>query len=302
MKNVILLLSTALLLIVCKPAAACVQDTLLPTVTVNYDSICPSQIEVRIGNLKLHTENPNILCSCALNQYSNLFTNLTYVAFVTAGTNNPYPNFKEWTPNATASSAWGAHLPGNSWDGFVGEVINSGLMFNDAVEMIIRAVPPPGWKISAWDTSLVRLGTDMLDGTIISGSHTRNLDLRSMSTDISSFTTNLKSPSYFTDLDNTISSYYQALDFSSVEVDNLKVNIYPNPINNVMNIQLVLENSDVVEVTVMDINGRTVKSFLTEQLPIGQNDIKIDNELESGFYMITIKQGDNQNTTKVFKS
>jgi len=303
MKKLILLFSTALLLIVCVPSTACVQDTTKPTLAVAVDAALTT-IEIRVGNLKLHTETPNILCTCALKGYDSYMSALSYVAIVNSGTNDPYMNFAQWMPSATASTAWDAHFSvANVWDGYVANTINSGLVFNQAVDIVIRGSLDPGFSQGKLDSSVTTLATDMLDQSgNISGTHVGNKVLSQFSPDITSYSYQQEPMSYFTNLDNTISAYYQALSFKPVEIDNLKVNIYPNPINDVINIQLVLEESDAVEVTVLDVNGRTVKSFLTEQLPLGDIEIAIDNELESGFYMVTVKQGNNVTTTKVFKS
>ena len=105
-------------------------------------------------------ENPNKVCNCALSSFSDLFSNLIYIAFVDSGTNNPYQGFAAWNAEAMASAAWNsAHSRANGWDGFVSTVLSSGLSASDPVELVVRATLSANTTVFA-DTACMTTGLD----------------------------------------------------------------------------------------------------------------------------------------------
>ena len=209
--------SLSLLLLVTfysQSAKACVDPDTIATLTINY-SADYSQVEIRIGNLKLETTAPNSFCACGLSSESDVFTYVSYIAMVYEGTNDVYPNFIPFMNTAPYDAAWDGSQPAlPDWNGYVAEVINGGLVADEAVEMIIRAQAPPNVLVELGnasvnnDTSAVYyqtyLGTDEWDAT--------TMDLKEDHQAIRTFafmnnaspTPILKDDQYFTDLDNDI--------------------------------------------------------------------------------------------------
>ena len=111
---------------------ACIDPGPKVIVICNYDStLLPmvEEIELRLSNLRFMQEVPGKFCSCALNTWSSIFTDLQYVAFVDSGTNNVYPGFAPWDASMGASTSWDTDQPnlGSGWSGFIAEVIQGGL-------------------------------------------------------------------------------------------------------------------------------------------------------------------------------
>ncbi len=134
------------------------------TVTCYYDTVDYSDIVIVVSNFDLFGSSPNHFCSCGVNNYTNLFTDITYVAFVDSGTTDPVVGFEPWTPSSPAVSAWNTALQGN-WSGFVAEVGASGLPNADPVELIVKASLPPGYYFSLLDSQLTvtQIGSDEWD-------------------------------------------------------------------------------------------------------------------------------------------
>jgi hypothetical protein len=74
----------------------------------------------------------------------------------------------------------------------------------------------------------------------------------------------------------------------------IKSSIYPNPSTNVFKLTFSTESREKLDITVMDISGRTVKSYKTD--PTGT--FSFGESLRPGLYMILVKQGA---LSKVFK-
>ena len=69
-------------------------------------------------------------------------------------------------------------------------------------------------------------------------------------------------------------------------------NIYPNPFNPVVNINYSLSKSDIVEISIYDLNGQIVEALFSGYKPIGTYDIAWDaSNMSSGIYIIMIKSG-----------
>ena len=73
------------------------------------------------------------------------------------------------------------------------------------------------------------------------------------------------------------------------DVDNMNVAVYPNPVCNVLNV----EGSDIQQVEIMDLNGRTI-------LTTNEKAINISN-LASGMYMVRVITAEGIHTTKIVK-
>ena len=74
------------------------------------------------------------------------------------------------------------------------------------------------------------------------------------------------------------------------EVENANVVLYPNPVTNILNI----EAQDIQEVSVMDVNGRTVMTL--------QNTNRIDmSNLANGVYFVRVITAEGVSTQKIAK-
>ena len=294
---VFLLLNT----FVVKKSYACVDPATVITVTVNHNDDL-SEIEIRLGNLKLHTETPNTFCSCALSGYTDFYTNLKYVAFMKDGTNELYPNFAPWSSETEVDNAWNISQPNSGdWKGYLGEVINDGLVTDESVELVIRASLPPGTiaVVSELDTIFATswLGTDKWDDQ----NNTLTQDhqgIRNLKYDNSSITWNIVTNDYFDALDGII--------LADDELDYLKNNIKisPNPFSNFINLNLELENDYWTNIQLLDINGRVQQEIFQGTLSNGIQllDIPIDSQtLPTGVYYVRLEMNNKIIIKRVIK-
>jgi hypothetical protein len=70
-------------------------------------------------------------------------------------------------------------------------------------------------------------------------------------------------------------------------------NIYPNPFNPVVNIEYSLATSDLVNISIYDLNGQLVDQLFTGNQVVGNHNISWHaSEMSSGIYIIMIQSGD----------
>jgi len=271
---------------------ACVDPDTIITVTVNYNESL-TEIEIRLDNMKLHTETPNTFCSCALGSYTDFYSNLKYVAFMKDGTDELYPNFTPWTNESEVDNAWNISQPNNGdWAGYIAEVINNGLTINESVELVIRASLPPGTLVAVSELdsilSISWLGTDEWDDSnnTLSEDHQ---GVRNLRNDNSSFEINLVTDDYFNSLDGIILSDDE---FEKLE-NSIKIN--PNPFSDFIHINLELEKDYSTIIQLLDINGRVKKEIYQGKFYSGQQSLEIPihkQNLPPGIYFIRIEMND----------
>ncbi|MBT7377109.1 MAG: T9SS type A sorting domain-containing protein, partial [Candidatus Marinimicrobia bacterium] len=75
--------------------------------------------------------------------------------------------------------------------------------------------------------------------------------------------------------------------------ENFSINkIYPNPFNPVVNIEYSLATSDLVNISIYDLNGQMVDQLFSEHQTVGNYHMTWDaSEMSSGIYLITIQSG-----------
>lgn len=75
--------------------------------------------------------------------------------------------------------------------------------------------------------------------------------------------------------------------------ENFSINkIYPNPFNPVVNIEYSLATSDLVNISIYDLNGQMVDQLFSEHQTVGNYHMSWDaSEMSSGIYLITIQSG-----------
>ncbi|MEM0998487.1 MAG: T9SS type A sorting domain-containing protein [Bacteroidota bacterium] len=193
-------------LLLAQPLRACLDYHTTVFITCHYDDPTFNEIAITVSNLRLFGGNPNDFCSCGITNYTNLFNQIQYIAFVDSGTTNPLAGFDVWTPDANSTNAWESVLATGDWNGFVSSVNGNGLPANTKVELIIRASLPPGYTYSILDSNVVatQLGTDEWDNT--------NQNLANTHQSVTGFWTGgspqlIAEPAnstYFQDLDNSI--------------------------------------------------------------------------------------------------
>lgn len=86
----------------------------------------------------------------------------------------------------------------------------------------------------------------------------------------------IEQPEYLVSNTKAISAYVQ------------NWSIAPNPSNGAFNIQLQLEESARVELSVFDLQGRRITTLTTRQLPPGRNDLVINEDLQPGVYLLRL--------------
>ena len=222
-----LLLSCSLLfsflLISTQKSKACVDYHTTVFVTCHYDTTNFTDIAITVSNLRLFGGNQNDFCSCGITNYTNIFTNIQYVAFVDSGTTNPVAGFDVWNANANASNAWESVLATGDWQGFVTGVNGNGLTPTAPVELIIRASLPLGYTFSILDSNLTvsQIGTDEWSDTQqnLTASHQSISGFWSGT----SYVAEQLGSTYFTDLDNSI------LVGNKPAMETAGFDLYPNP-------------------------------------------------------------------------
>ncbi|MBL8107751.1 MAG: T9SS type A sorting domain-containing protein, partial [Anaerolineales bacterium] len=99
----------------------------------------------------------------------------------------------------------------------------------------------------------------------------------------------------------SISCPSSTLGNETVSLQENTISIYPNPTNDIVNINYTLENAEKVSLTVTTIQGQTISSSKMDKTS-GTNSDSIDlSQQASGMYFITITSESNSFTTKVIK-
>ncbi len=86
--------------------------------------------------------------------------------------------------------------------------------------------------------------------------------------------------------------------------DTKKVKIYPNPVEDILNINLTILKPGNVDIKIRDISGKLLSSTRTKNLEKGNQNIEITNKiniLNSGIYLIEISGPDHQFFSKFIK-
>ncbi|MCF8246979.1 MAG: T9SS type A sorting domain-containing protein [Saprospiraceae bacterium] len=281
---------------------ACIDPDTVITVTCNYAPDF-TQVEIRLSNLKLHTETPNTFCSCALSSWYGAFTSPTYIAFVYEGTNTSYPNFNAWDNTVGADNAWNTEFPNYpNWSGYISEVINSGLNIDDNVEMVIRASTPPGTFaiVEELDSAMasITLGTDMW----LPGEQTMAFDhpgIRNIRYDNNGFVYAVKPMSYFEQLDGDILA-----SLADRLAKQFKITIGPNPATSQMKVNYELSNPYPVKMRILDLQGQVIANVFEGEQPPGEHTSFLNLEAlipRSGLYLLEMSVGDKRFASKFFK-
>ncbi|MFK8008358.1 MAG: T9SS type A sorting domain-containing protein [Saprospiraceae bacterium] len=286
-------------------ARACVDPDTIATLTLNYSEDL-SNVEIRIGNLKLETEAPNTFCSCGLSSETEVFTYVTYIAIVYQGTNDVYPNFIPFEQTSPADAAWDGSQPAlPDWNGYVAEVIN-GLVADDAVEMIIRAEAPPGVLVELQgspqnDTSALYyqtwLGTDAWDPSTMDliEAHQAIRTFAFMSDITVNVLTN-EDP-YFDNLDADIINSIYEVGKSSVQTARLS----PNPVNDFFDLSFELNEAADLNLVIYDMTGRAVHQMSTQRYQPGEHILHISLAgilPKSGVYIASLQSSSGQTNLK----
>ncbi len=285
-------------------AKACVDPDTIATLTINHSADL-SQVEIRIGNLKLETEAPNIFCSCGLASQTAVFTYVTYIAIVYEGTNDVYPNFVPFSQTSPADAAWDGSQPAiPNWNGYVAEVINNGLTADEAVEMIIRAEAPPGVLVELnddpqQDSSLLYyqtyLGTDMWDP--IAMDIVEDHQAVRQFGNLLNIKVNIFPLSYFDDLDQELTTSIHEVGQTSI----LTGKLYPNPVFQSFELSFNLKESADLDLVIYDIFGRLIHRFPTRNFIEGEHAIHISLEgiiRNPGNYLASLQSPTGQSNFK----
>jgi hypothetical protein len=298
-----------------KESKACIDPDSVVNIIVNYDTVnAPliSEVEIRLTNLRLMNENKNKICSCALSKYSDLFTSIDYVAFVDSGTNNPYLGFAQWNMTASASTAWNNSKPGFSWDGYIADVINSGLSSSDPVDLVIRASTPAGKFYTLVGDSTLQaaslqqavesesLGTDEWS--------TANNDLVASHQGVRGFNSTLpgnfrtyvaRDISYFTTLDNEILNNIPIGLVKNFSIEN-NLEIYPVPAESEINFRVALSEEEHVTINLYSILGKKLSGLVDENYNSGVHTLTVPTlEYPGGMYIVESIIGDEKKAVRI---
>ena len=286
-KTLITLFAGILLLTVQpRKAQACIDSATTVFVIVHYDTINFTDISLTVTNLRLFGGSPNHFCSCAINNYTDMFSNILYVAFVDSGTSNPVPGFEPYEANVNATTAWENVWPTGDWNAFVSEVNVNGLTPGNPVELVIRAQLPPGYTFDSIDSTLTYtyLGTDEWSNTNqdLADSHQNLVDFNSGHQMIAEH-----SATYFTNLDNALNTGIQTLEQTSFS-------LHPNPATETLTVQTAA--TGIQHYTLTDVSGKQLLNGTfsnTRTL-----DLRI---LPKGIYLLSIQNNKGEVSRKFVK-
>ncbi len=256
-----------------KQAQSCISDTITSiTVTINYETFFQTpctyvaNIEIRLGNLSLMTESPGKVCACAL-AFGNFYDSVIFIAFVDAGTNNPYQGFAAFNEELASNTAWDSDQPGfGGWSGYVASVVNAGLVATDPVEMVIRAAASSS-NLLAWQDSsncvtsaiydIVPQTSVATDEWIPASSSLGNTHqkVRTLNTSV---TYQTKTASYFTALDNDILPNIPLVGIA-IRPKPIEFSVVPNPFSNSMTVT-VSTGQQISGYQIHDLGGKVVRS------------------------------------------
>lgn len=84
--------------------------------------------------------------------------------------------------------------------------------------------------------------------------------------------------------------------------DELPANLYPNPANDMVNVSIELTNNTDVEISIINMMGQTVLSKTFTDMSTGQHTIPLElNSLESGIYMVTVRDNERSRTIRLIR-
>ncbi len=77
------------------------------------------------------------------------------------------------------------------------------------------------------------------------------------------------------------------------------ISIYPNPVNDVLNIEIGVNYKDLAIISLIDINNRVIKNIIYDTLIEG-NEFSINvSDVKDGLYFVNIIMGENSHTSKI---
>lgn len=288
-----LLLTALAFFFLATPTKACIDFHTTVFITCHYDTTNWTDISVTVSNLRLFGGNPNDFCSCGITNYTDVFSNIQYVAFVDSGTTNPVAGFDVFNADANSSSAWESVLATGDWSGFVSSVNGNGLTGSAPVELIIRASLPMGYTFTLLDSNLqvTQLGTDEWDNA--------NQTLANSHQSISGFWTGgaatfiAEDPAngYFQDLDNAI-----LLSTEGPAVPSY-LKIGPVPATDRLFIHLENPSLSLLNAAVYNVEGRLVGNVPLDAIRSGKTEVDVSAYPE-GVYFIKLKTEKGEQTEK----
>lgn len=108
----------------------------------------------------------------------------------------------------------------------------------------------------------------------------------------------------------TLSRHFSKLDLGIIDLTHLKndspekVLIYPNPVNDLTNLEYTLQNEEIITIQLIDLQGKIIKTFIqNEKQFVGRHEqvINLPVNLVSGTYLINISSPNGEIGIKVMK-
>ncbi|MEO0898329.1 MAG: T9SS type A sorting domain-containing protein [Bacteroidota bacterium] len=105
------------------------------------------------------------------------------------------------------------------------------------------------------------------------------------------------------DNDTTTLDIFVAPDFAAGinTLSKREMNVYPNPVQDILNVELELDNVEAVTVEVFDMLGKLVSAKNLGNVQVGEFNLDMAN-FESGIYFVKVTAGDRVKTDRVFKN
>lgn len=267
---------------------ACIDYPTTIWVSCDYSEDYQS-ILLTVNNLELFGGPNGAFCNCALNSYSDLYSDITYIAFVDSGTFDPIPEFEPWEANSSVTSAWGEVATFGDWNGFLSQTIGT-MQTGTQVSLIVRAELPPGWTYSVLDSAVYysSAGFDEwdFDGDSLADTHQSLISFWSATSRT---------------LTERPQSFFQAIDAQITNVneihENINVGLFPNPTSDHISISFMDAPNARGIISILDLHGKSVRelSFVGGLVSIDISD------LPSGIYSAAVLRDESTNHVRFVK-
>ena len=107
--------------------------------------------------------------------------------------------------------------------------------------------------------------------------------------------------------DFALARYFSGLEQLGINDHDIKKNsfsVYPNPVNQTVNLQANLNNSDFISVDLLDLNGRKIQNLMSKKdFGSGYNshELTLPDTLASGTYILNVSYGNNVSNIRIVK-
>ncbi len=240
-------------------------------------------IIIEVSNLNMFGGNPNDFCSCGITNALGDGTNILWVAFVDAVTNEPVEGFDLWGYADAAGTSWEDADPGTiDWNGFISNVNSAGIVAGQDVKLwiIIDSLDSQwSWVCGSDEGTVMEIfgqlsfGTDEWDND--------GQELADTHQDITSFSAAwinvyFITPEEYQEHIDILENHYNSVGENEV----VEFNMYPNPSSTTLHLNA---NGQVEQLIIRDMVGREV---FTQKGKVKELEVS---HLPNGMYIVQVE-------------